>query len=236
MRRIASPARARRKASPKRAAPFACHLVIMVKEPVAGRVKTRLARDVGVSAAMRFYRATLRAVIGRLARQPFWQTILSVSPDTAVSSVALPNGLLRISQGNGDLGARMQRPMRRLQPGPVCVVGSDIPGIGVSDVRQAFRQLGRCDVVFGPAEDGGFWLVGMRRRPRVINPYASVAWSRPDTLAAVEARLVGSSVGHTSRLGDVDSGADLKRLAGLQGRLILPPRSKGMTASKSVAR
>lgn len=236
MRRIASPARARQKAPPKGAAPFACRLVIMVKEPVAGRVKTRLARDVGVSEATRFYRATLRAVIGRLARQPFWHTIMSVSPDAAASSVALPHGVLRISQGNGDLGARMQRPMRQLPPGPVCVVGSDIPGIGVSDVRRAFRQLGRCDVVFGPAEDGGFWLIGMRRRPRLINPYASIAWSRPDTLSAVEARLAGNSVRHTSRLGDVDSGADLKRCAGLQGRLILPPSSTGERASKSDAR
>lgn len=206
----------------RKRAPFACRLVIMAKLPVAGRVKTRLAREIGVGEATRFYRSTMRAVVARLGSQPFWETSLAVSPDTGIASPMLPAAVGRMPQGQGDLGLRMHRPMRRLPPGPVCVIGTDIPAIRVADVRCAFRVLGSSDAVFGPAEDGGFWLVGMRRRPRLVWPYAGVAWSRPDTLAAVLANLAGETVGATTRLSDVDSRADLDRLAGSSGRRIRP--------------
>lgn len=206
----------------KRAAPFRCRLVIMAKVPVAGRVKTRLAREIGVAEATRFYRSAVRAVTRRLGSQPFWQTIVAVSPDIGTASPMLPSELMRMPQGGGDLGQRMQRPMRMLLPGPVCVIGTDVPAIEVAHVRRAFRQLGGADAVFGPAEDGGFWLVGLRRRPRLIYPYAGVGWSRPDTLARVEANLSEACVVHTQRLSDVDSAADLADLHGSSGRLIRP--------------
>lgn len=207
----------------KRAAPFACHLVIMAKRPIAGRVKTRLAREIGIVEATRFYRVTTRALFMRLAHLPFWQTHLAVSPDTETTSPMWPRHIRRIPQGGGDLGARMHRPMRKLRPGPVCVIGTDIPAIRVTDVRKAFRALGRCDAVFGPADDGGFWLVGMRRRPRLIFPYDGVRWSRWDTLAAVEANLSNFRVARTTRLSDVDNRADLIRCGGAFGRLIQGP-------------
>jgi rSAM/selenodomain-associated transferase 1 len=212
-----------REALPKPAAPFACRLVIMVKEPIAGRVKTRLAREVGVVGATMFYRHAMRGVIARLAHQPFWRTLLIVDPDSAVSNRMLPQGAARAGQGRGDLGARMQRPMRVLPPGPVCLIGTDVPDISVADVRRAFRQLGDHDAVFGPAEDGGFWLVGLRRTPRVIDPYrGAVPWSRSDTLARTLANLSGASVGFTSRHHDVDSAADLAGNRGRYARRVRP--------------
>ncbi len=210
-------------ASHKRATPVRCWLVIMAKLPVTGRVKTRLAREIGVVEATRFYRTTLRAMTLRLANLPFWQTVISISPDTGMTSRMLPTAPKRIRQGAGDLGARMQRPTRTLPPGPVCVIGSDIPGIEASHIRRAFRLLGDRDMVFGPAEDGGFWLVGMRRRPRLVSPYNGVVWSKVDTLAQVIANLSGHDVGYTQQLSDVDSAADLSRFQGTQGRLIRAP-------------
>ena len=68
----------------------------MVKVPIAGRVKTRLAREVGVVGATMFYRHAMRGVIARLARQPFWRTVLIVDPDSAVSSRMLPQGAARV--------------------------------------------------------------------------------------------------------------------------------------------
>ena len=76
-------------ASRKRAAPWRCRLVIMAKLPVAGRVKTRLARDIGVAEATRFYRATARAVMRRLGGQPFWQTFISITIKTFDSIIFL---------------------------------------------------------------------------------------------------------------------------------------------------
>lgn len=194
----------------------------MAKLPVAGRVKTRLAREISAAEATRFYRATARAVLARLGRQPFWETFVAVSPDTGIASPMLPSGAKRIPQGDGDLGARMQRPMHMLPAGPVCVIGTDIPAIRVADVRKAFRLLGRADAVFGPAEDGGFWLVGLRRRPRLFCPYRDVRWSRPDTLAAVLANLGGLTVGMTTRLRDVDGSSDLAATRGTFGRFVPP--------------
>jgi rSAM/selenodomain-associated transferase 1 len=198
----------------------------MAKLPIAGRVKTRLAREIGTAEATRFYRTTLRAVLARLGHQPFWQTLISVSPDSGAASSMLPSRIARIAQGGGDLGRRMHRPMRTLPPGPVCVIGTDIPAIRVADVRRAFQALGRADAVFGPAEDGGFWLVGFRRRSRLPWPYAGVGWSRPDTLACVLANLAGLSVAVTAQLSDVDSAAELTRHRHSLGRLIAPGGTK----------
>ena len=195
----------------------------MVKVPIAGRVKTRLAREVGVVGATMFYRHAMRGVIARLAHQPFWREMLIVDPDSAVSSRMLPQGAAHAGQGRGDLGVRMQRPMRVLPPGPVCLIGTDVPDISVADVRRAFRQLGNHDAVFGSAEDGGFWLVGLRRTPRVIDPYQkAVPWSRPDTLARTLANLSDARVAFTSRHHDVDSAADLARNQGRYARRVRP--------------
>lgn len=194
----------------------------MVRTPVAGAVKTRLTHGIGVAEALRFYRVQSRLTIRRLGRQPFWDTILSVTPDRDRASRVWPVDIVRVGQGGGDLGARMHRPMQRLAPGPVCVIGTDIPGISVAHIRRAFAALGRHDAVFGPATDGGFWLVGLRRRPRVLDPYANVRWSHSQTLADVRANLEGYSVGFTVTLDDVDEAADLDAVGDRLGRLIGP--------------
>lgn len=209
-------------APPKRAAPFACHLVIMAKVPVAGRVKSRLALEVGVVRATMFYRVAMWNVIARLAAQPFWRTLVIVDPDSGAASRMLPARVTREGQGRGDLSIRMQRPMRRLPPGPVCLIGTDVPDIAVADVRRAFRLLGSNDAVFGPAADGGFWLVGLRRSPRVIDPYKGrVPWSRADTLERTLANLVDRRIGFTARHHDVDTAADLTRNRGRYARRVL---------------
>jgi uncharacterized protein len=211
----------------KTAAPFRCRLVIMAKVPAAGAVKTRLAREIGSVAATCFYRHATAALMSRVGWAPFWETVIAVTPDAAVTSRAWPVGVRRRAQGGGDLGARMQRPMHELPPGPVCVIGTDIPGIEVAHLRRAFRLLGRHDVVLGPAVDGGYWLVGMRRRPRVPRPFAGVRWSTRHALADTLRNLDGCSVGYAAVLGDVDCAADLKRLAGRAGRRVglpLPPQ------------
>jgi rSAM/selenodomain-associated transferase 1 len=217
------PSRARQSASRVTAAPFQCRLVILAKAPVAGDVKTRLAREVGVTAATRFYRHAMASVIARLGSQPFWHTVIAAAPEAALRSAIWPAGMHRVSQGRGDIGRRMQQPMRRFPPGPVCVIGTDIPDIEVDHLRRAFRLLGRRDVVFGPAEDGGFWLVGMRRRPRVPDPYSRVRWSSPHALGDTLSNLAGLSVGFTATLHDVDTAGDLRRVAARFGRRVRPP-------------
>lgn len=119
------------------------HLVIMVKEPRLGRVKTRLGKEIGSVTATRFYRITATALINRLARDPRWRCWLQVTPDNAAQ---VPKAWKKhsrvIPQGRGDLGARMIKPMRELPPGPVVLIGSDIPAVEPHHIARAFELLG----------------------------------------------------------------------------------------------
>jgi hypothetical protein len=189
------------------------HLVIMARAPRLGAVKRRLARDVGALQAWRFYRTTSARLAGRLSRDPRWRTWLALTPDRAVlGQGAFPNAYLRrVPQGPGDLGARMGRLLRDLPPGPVVIVGSDIPALEPRHVARAFALLGDHDWVFGPAADGGYWLIGARRRPVLRDPFARVRWSSAHALADTLANLKGANIAYLEELADVDTGADLVR-------------------------
>lgn len=187
-------------------------LVVMAREPVLGRVKTRLARDIGHVAATGFYRRALTALVARLGADPRWRTVLAVAPDAAVTApLARMRGAASVvAQGGGDLGARMQRMFDRAPPGPCVIVGSDIPDIGVTQVAAAFRALGAHEAVIGPTGDGGYWLIGQRRSPRILRCFEGVAWSsgreRAQTLANL--RREGARVASLEVLEDIDTGAD----------------------------
>ena len=189
-------------------------LLIFAKEPRLGRVKSRLARDVGAGAALRFYRENLTRLHRRLSAEGGWRTVWCVAPDRASHARrAWPKGLTLQPQGRGDLGQRMARALRAAPPGPVLLIGSDIPGVDGSAVRQAISLLGRNDTVFGPAEDGGYWLVGFKRvRPLPYGLFRNVRWSGPfalgDTMATLSA---GTRVGFASVLPDVDDGPSYRR-------------------------
>lgn len=203
-------------------APYARRLVIMVKLPQAGRVKTRLARQTGTVAATRFYRTASAAVIGRLAASTRWQTWLAVAPDTALDAAVWPRRLRRAAQRTGGLDQRMQRIMDWPGRGPLLIVGTDIPAIRPRDIAAAFGALGQAEAVFGPAEDGGYWLVGLRRSPRILRPFGRVRWSSEHALADTVSNLDGRRVALVSTLGDVDCAADLARVGGWCGRRVLP--------------
>lgn len=189
-------------------------LVIMAKAPLIGRVKTRLARDIGGVEALRFFRNAAASLIRRVARDPRWCTLIALSPDRAVHEPGIwPEDILRIAQGEGDLGHRMGRLFRDLSPGPVVIIGADIPGISRHHVAQAFAALGNHDTVLGPAEDGGYWLIGMKRRPRVREIFENVRWSSEHTMADTlqNIRKRNMSVVMLDTLSDIDDGRDFAK-------------------------
>jgi rSAM/selenodomain-associated transferase 1 len=211
--------------SPKRvhrARRFARRLVVMVKAPVAGRVKTRLAQDIGTARATAFYRHTTAAVLARLARCLRWETTLAFTPDTIRAHPLWPRTAARAPQAGGDLGQRLQRIMEFMPPGPVVIIGTDVPAIRASDIAEAFRPLGRCDAVIAPAHDGGYWLVGLKRRPRVLRIFRHIRWSSAHALADTLHGLSGHAVAIGPTLGDVDEGAAFASVAGWCGRRVLP--------------
>ncbi len=205
------------------------HLILFVKAPRFGAVKSRLARDVGAFAAWIFYRRTLAATLRRLGHDRRWRTWIALTPDRAAARPFRPRppaGARLIAQGGGDLGERMARALAHPPLGPAVLVGGDIPGIARAHVAEAFRRLGAFDAVFGPAADGGYWLAGFRRRGRgganlarrafaVARGRAAnkkVRWSSPHALADTLANLAGANIAPPlPRLEDVDDSAALKR-------------------------
>ena len=189
------------------------HLVVFAKAPFIGQTKTRLARDIGSVAAWAFARRTLHAVVRPLAFDPRWRCWLAVTPDRAVHLRRVwPKSYGFVSQGGGDLGRRMAAVTESLSPGPVVIIGADVPGIRPHHVARAFRALGRFDAVFGPARDGGYWLVGMKRRPQFTDLFPGVRWSTEHALADTVANLKpGRTHALLETLDDIDEAEAYRR-------------------------
>ncbi|MDE0697337.1 MAG: glycosyltransferase [Boseongicola sp.] len=181
----------------------------MVKEPRPGRVKTRLGREIGMVNAAWWYRHQTTRLLRRLSDSR-WLTVLAVTPDSeGFKSRVWPPGLSRIPQGSGDLGQRMTRAFAA-SPGPTLLIGSDIPGIGRQHVAAGFSALGRARSVIGPAEDGGFWMIGLhcpQRPPKDL--FRGTRWSHPETLADALPTLP-RPIAIVDTLADVDTASDLR--------------------------
>jgi hypothetical protein len=182
---------------------------VFARAPRLGTVKRRLAAGIGAVAALRFHRTTLAATLRRLARDRRFRTVLAITPD--FSRGPWRCRLPIVAQGSGDLGARMQRAVRRHPRGRVAIVGADIPGLRADDVATAFRRLRAGQACFGPAEDGGYWLVALGPR-RPAQPFVRVRWSGPHALADTLAHFRHHSVALLRMLRDVDTAADLETL------------------------
>jgi uncharacterized protein len=215
-------------------------LAVMVKGPVCGAVKTRLAKEIGAVEAASLYRKLTAQLLRNVWRDSRFRTVLSISPDAALAarfaawavpakrrrrngSIGVPTALLpsqsssasRIRQARGDLGHRMQALFETQGRGPLVIVGSDIPFVTREIIADAFQKLGSADAVVGPAEDGGYWLIGLRRRPRCPKPFAKVRWSGEHALADTMLNLAGLHIEMVETLFDVDTLADYRRyLAG----------------------
>lgn len=187
-------------------------LIVMVKEPRPGAVKTRLAAGIGTVAAARWYRGQTSALLHRL-RDPRWDIVLSVAPDRAMGSRVWPADLPRLAQGRGHLGRRMLGAMGAVR-GPVLLIGSDIPGVRRAHVARGFAALGPARIVLGPACDGGFWMIGRAAGLHLpLGALDGVDWSTPRALSQTALALSRWRGTLVDRLADVDSAADLARLS-----------------------
>jgi rSAM/selenodomain-associated transferase 1 len=185
----------------------------MIKEPRVGRVKTRLGRGIGMVPATWWFRHQVMRVL-REGEDPRWQLILAVSPDVeGLSSRVWPELLPRIAQGRGDLGVRMARLLDLPHRGPVVIIGGDIPDVRRQHIADAFAKLGHNRAVFGPATDGGFWLVGLKRTtPAPRGMFKEVRWSTKHALNDTLATMPDYQPAMAATLQDVDTAADLSLL------------------------
>jgi len=188
-------------------------VVVFARAPRLGAVKRRLAKDIGDRAALHFHVQTLTRVLRMLAANTRFRTVVSVTPDRA--AMRLPRHVLRISQGRGDIGERMHRAFRWFPRGRVVIIGSDIPDATSADVAAAFRALGAADAVFGPAADGGYWLVGLPPR-RPAHPFANARWSTEHALADTLVNFAQRRITLLRTLHDVDTEADWRSVRRLR--------------------
>ncbi len=189
-------------------------LVVMLKEPNPGRVKTRLGAEIGSTVAAWWFRHQTAALL-REVQDPRWRVVLAVTPDrVGLASRVWPSHLYRVPQGTGSLGDRMARMLTGQAPGAVCVIGADIPGISRAHISRAFGALGAADAVFGPSPDGGYWLVGLRNIRRAPpDLFHDVRWSSRHALADSVRTLGDFRIAFTDTLQDVDTYADLRMTA-----------------------
>lgn len=159
-------------------------LIVFVKAPRPGFVKTRLAQGLGLDAAGQAYRQMVEAVLQRMA--PLAEVELRFTPDEAEPEIRpwLRPGWTARPQGEGDLGQRMQAAFAEAfadGADRVALIGSDCPEITSGDIRQAWRELATHDLVLGPALDGGYWLIALQAPQPAL--FAEIAWGSERVLA-----------------------------------------------------
>lgn len=195
-------------------------LCLFARAPVAGRVKRRLAADIGADEALRAHRLLVEDTVARLAVVPgvITELWLTGDPGAPAGEEWSRGGTLRLRcQRGDDLGARM---LHALMDGleradEALVAGTDVPAVDAAYVTAAVAALATHDVVFGPAEDGGYGLVGARRQARrgLARLFEDVPWGSDRVLdiTLTRARESGLSVALLEPVWDVDTVDDWRR-------------------------
>ena len=191
-------------------------VLIFVRAPEPGRVKTRLAAEIGARAALRVYRRLAEHAVAE-ARALGADVALRIhftpaDAGEAVRAWLRDDGAAYLPQAEADLGGRMRAAFeaafaeghRR-----VVIIGSDLPGLTAELLRAGFAGLDRHPVVLGPANDGGYYLLGLRRMiPEILH---GIPWSTGEVFERTIERLrvLGITPARLPALGDVDVAADL---------------------------
>ena len=189
-------------------------LLVFVKAPRPGFVKTRLAAVVGTETALETYSALVETLIARLDGLPRIEIQFSPAGAEAEIQPWVQPDWTASPQAEGNLTDRLIAAFANaFQAGQerVVIIGSDCPYIAPDDIAEAFNKLANHDVVLGPANDGGYWLIGLRQPQPAL--FEGITWSTEsvfeETLAAAAA--AGLHVARLRELSDVDTVADLQR-------------------------
>jgi hypothetical protein len=200
------------------AGPRRIALCIMAKAPASGQVKTRLCPPLSLDEAARLYQCFLEDKIAQVLGIQEVEPVLAYAPDDAAAIFeALAPGVTLVPQRGGDLTSRLVSVLQRLFGSgfdAAIVIDSDTPTLPSRFLAHAVTQLasGEPDLVLGPSEDGGYYLIGLRRVDRAL--FDGMPWSTPTVLEETlrRARKLGLRVAQLARWYDVDTGEDLARL------------------------
>jgi rSAM/selenodomain-associated transferase 1 len=219
-------------------------LIIIARYPEPGKTKTRLARDLGDSAVAQLYQAFLTDLahrLGGLTYDLYWTyTPAHVDYQSFVASLA-PEHAARMrtfAQQGPDLGARLLHAFQETRARGyqhTILIGSDSPHISVEIVERALTALDDADVVLGPAEDGGYYLIAMHEPHDVFSAIPmSTAVVTEMTIAAAQQQ--GLRVTLIDQLFDIDELPDLLRLARLleENRTLAPATAAYLATMRSL--
>ena len=191
----------------------------MAKAPVPGQAKTRLAPALGADVAARLAARMLVHTMNHALSAQLGDVVLACAPDTshaAFAAQAAHGGVMLVAQGDGDLGARMQRLIARALEGAhrAIVIGTDAPALVATLLRRADAALAApgIDAVFVPAADGGYALVGLRQPQPSL--FRDMPWSTNQVMALTRERLAAAGLRHAElpTVHDIDEPADLAHL------------------------
>ena len=195
-------------------------VIVFAKAPVAGYAKTRLIPALGPDGAAALAQRLLRHAVNAALEAGLGPVELCATPDASHPAFAALDAMVeRQLQGDGDLGTRMARAFaRRLgddggASDTACLlIGTDAPGLDAAYLRAAAEALATHDAVFGPALDGGYTLVGLRRPAPAL--FTDMTWSTPTVMAETRRRLAAAGLRHAELppLSDIDEAADLVHL------------------------
>ncbi len=206
-------------------------LVVFVKHPRPGAVKTRLAAAIGPDAAAELYRALAEHVLEATTPAGEYERLVFFDPPEALEEMRawLP-GVRLLAQHGEDLGARMADAFARAfarGASRVAIVGTDAPSVSRETVAEALAALGGADAALGPSEDGGYYLLALREpRPEL---FAGIAWSTPAVAAETRARAAALQL----TLRELPALRDLDTLDDLRG---LWPRLEGLLETRPALR
>lgn len=189
-------------------------LGIFLKYPVPGQVKTRMAAAIGDDAAAACYQEMAELVLSRTADTEAFRRILFITPEERILDFVrwLPDETF-LPQRGADLGLRMADAFGRLlaQADGAVLIGSDAPDISAELIAEAFDCLHRHDLVIGPAQDGGYYLIGMKRLHGSL--FEGIAWSTSGVFAETlrKAETLNLSCRLLPELADIDTMEDYTR-------------------------
>ena len=213
-----------------------CRLIVFVKAPRLGAVKTRLAQTLGPGPTLAAYRRLVATVLAALAEVP--EVELRFTPDAAAAEIEpwRRAGWHARPQGGGDLGERLDRAVVeafRTSRVPAVIIGSDCPWVTRADLEAAAGALADHDVVLGPATDGGYWLIGLRAPQPAL--FRGIPWSTDTVLreTLARARDAGLRVHCLRTLTDVDAEREWNEFLATRDCISLTP-SPTMTAENNV--
>jgi rSAM/selenodomain-associated transferase 1 len=195
-------------------------LVVLTRWPAARRCKRRLAADLGAASASRIQAALGTHVLAaaRQARQQLGYELVLASSGIGATATRRWAGQLScdlgLVQGQGGLGVRLQRQLQRswrAGANRVVLIGGDLPELESGDLLHAFHALEQTPLVLGPAVDGGYWLIGLRRNCPPL--FCGIPWGGDQVLARTlaEAARQGLDWQYLRRQCDLDRAPDLAR-------------------------